>query len=75
MGIVDRGGAAWVTLTPRQAQILTLVAEGYADKEIGKQLGLSPWTIKTHVSMLMDRLGARNRTHAAVMFMRDKPGS
>jgi DNA-binding NarL/FixJ family response regulator len=58
-------------LTPRQAQVLTLVAEGYADKEIGRRLGLSPWTIKTHVSMLIDRLGARNRTHAAVMFVKE----
>lgn len=47
-------------LTPRQIEILTLVARGKALKEIAYELGLSVKTVETHRSMLMDRLGIRD---------------
>jgi len=44
-------------LTPRQRQILQLIAEGYATREIAERLFLSIKTVETHRSQLMDRLG------------------
>jgi len=44
-------------LTPRQRQILQLIAEGYATREIAERLHLSVKTVETHRAQLMDRLG------------------
>jgi DNA-binding NarL/FixJ family response regulator len=48
------------TLTPRQRQILQLLAEGFTTKEIADQLSLSPRTIESHRSHIMERLGIRH---------------
>lgn len=53
-------------LTPRQAQILRLVAEGKGDKEIARCLGLSINTVRTHLQRLYRDHGIRNRAEAAV---------
>jgi PAS domain S-box-containing protein len=53
-------------LTPREHQILCLVAEGRTNKAIGSALGLSPGTVKNHITRLLPKLGATDRTHAAV---------
>ena len=47
-------------LTPRQKQVLTLLARGLTAKQVAGQLGLSTKTVETHRSMLMERLGLRN---------------
>ncbi len=52
-------------LSGRQVQVLQLLAEGRANKEIARELGLAPNTIKTHVGQVMALLGASNRTEAA----------
>jgi DNA-binding NarL/FixJ family response regulator len=52
-------------LSERQAQILRRMSEGLANKEIARELGLSPTTVKTHVAHVMSLLGAANRTEAA----------
>jgi two-component system NarL family response regulator len=49
-------------LSPRQRQVLTLLAQGYSYKEAGLKLGLSPRTIKYHMSEIMDRLHLENRS-------------
>lgn len=46
-------------LTPRQLEILALIAKGRATKQIAHDLGLSVKTVETHRSMIMDRLGIR----------------
>jgi len=51
-------------LTPRQRQVLGLIAEGFSNKEIGRSLELAEGTIKSHVATLLRSLGARNRTEA-----------
>jgi DNA-binding NarL/FixJ family response regulator len=53
------GGAAdpLAALTPRQREILQLVAEGHTNKEIAQRLGLSYRTVETHRNQLMKRLG------------------
>jgi len=55
------------SLTPREVQVLQLLAGGYANKQAASELGVSEDTIKGHVSSLMDKLGAANRTHAVAL--------
>ena len=51
-------------LTPRETQVLELLAEGLPNKAIAQQLGISDQTVKFHVSSIAGKLGAVNRTDA-----------
>jgi len=51
-------------LTPRELDVLTLLAEGASNKTIAKQLGISAHTVKFHVGSLLDKLDATGRTDA-----------
>jgi D-alanyl-D-alanine carboxypeptidase/D-alanyl-D-alanine-endopeptidase (penicillin-binding protein 4) len=53
-------------LTPRQREVLGLIVEGLDNKEIADRLGISERTARAHVSAVLERLGASNRTQAAV---------
>ncbi|MDB5696481.1 MAG: degU 1 [Sphingomonas bacterium] len=53
-------------LSPRQCEVLQLVASGCSNKRIALELGVSPATIKTHVASAIATIGARNRTDAAI---------
>lgn len=53
-------------VTARQRQILELVARGLSNKEIARELGISPFTVKTHVAQAMASVGGANRTDAAM---------
>jgi len=48
-------------LSPREREVALLVARGLANKEIGRELGLSHGTVKQHVHNIFLKLGARNR--------------
>ncbi|MFD7612918.1 response regulator [Streptomyces sp. NPDC059828] len=54
-------------LSDRERQVLALVARGLNNTEIAESLGLSPLTAKTHVSRIMGKLGARDRTQLVVI--------
>jgi DNA-binding NarL/FixJ family response regulator len=56
-----------VVLTPREQDVLRGVAEGKSNKEIARDLGIQEVTVKLHVKTLSRKLGARNRTHAAML--------
>lgn len=53
------------SLTGKERQVLILLAKGMSNKEIAKQLGLSPQTVKSHVSRILQKLKVRSRTEAA----------
>jgi NarL family two-component system response regulator LiaR len=54
------------TLTDRETDVLRLVAEGKANKEIAQGLGIGEKTVKTHVSSILAKLGLQSRTQAAL---------
>ena len=47
-------------LTPREYQVLELIAGGASNKEAGRRLGISPRTVEGHRAHIMEKLGARN---------------
>lgn len=51
-------------VTPRELEILALIAEGLSTKEIAERVSVSENTVKTHSSRVFDKLGARRRTQA-----------
>jgi DNA-binding CsgD family transcriptional regulator len=53
-----------VGVTPRELEILELIAQGLSNREIAETLFVSENTVKTHSSRLFDKLGARRRTQA-----------
>lgn len=53
-------------LTPRELEVLKLLAEGLANKAIALRLGISEHTVKFHVNAVMGKLGAQSRTEAVV---------
>jgi DNA-binding NarL/FixJ family response regulator len=53
-------------LTPREVEVLRLIAGGYSNREIGQMLGTSAGTIKNHTSTILSKLGVRDRTRAVL---------
>lgn len=59
-----------VDLTKRECEVLGLIAQGMTNEEIGKQLFLSPETIKSHVRHILSKLSAKSRAHAVALGLR-----
>jgi DNA-binding NarL/FixJ family response regulator len=54
-------------LTPREIEVVARIAQGLPNEEIARELVVSASTVKNHVARIVTKLGARNRTHAAVL--------
>jgi NarL family two-component system response regulator LiaR len=66
----DPASPATEPLTPREREVLRLVVEGFANKQIARRLVISEKTVKTHVSSILQKLGVADRTAAAVLAIR-----
>jgi DNA-binding NarL/FixJ family response regulator len=58
-------------LTPRETEVLALIARGQPNKVIARELGVSEKTVKTHVSNVLGKLGVTDRTQAALYAVRE----
>jgi DNA-binding CsgD family transcriptional regulator len=58
-------------VTPRELEVLALIAEGHSTREIARMLWITDETVRTHVRRLLSRLGARTRAHAVAIAYRD----
>ncbi|MFT5221496.1 MAG: two-component system nitrate/nitrite response regulator NarL [Planctomycetota bacterium] len=59
----------FAALTPREGEILELIAEGQGNKLIARNLGISDGTVKLHVKAVLRKLGVHSRVEAAVMYI------
>lgn len=59
-----------ITLSPRETEVLRLVADGLSNQKIAQRLGLGLETVKTHMRHIMEKLAVSDRTEAAVKAMR-----
>ena len=70
MDSLRRGGdpeaAALESLSQREREVLTLMAEGFSNQQIADRLGIGEKTVKTHVSNVLGKLDVADRTQAAV---------
>jgi ATP/maltotriose-dependent transcriptional regulator MalT len=60
----DRAGAVASSLSPREQEILTLIAEGRSNKEVARALGVTPETVKTHLKNVFEKLSVERRAQA-----------
>ena len=58
------------TLTPREIEVLGMLAEGEGNKQIARRLGISEHTVKFHVGSILAKLGAATRTEAVTLGLR-----
>ena len=65
-----RGAKQSSQLTPRETEVLQLLADGASVAEVGKTLYMSGSTVKTHISKIYDKLGAHNRASAVMAAVR-----
>jgi two-component system NarL family response regulator len=54
-------------LSPRELETLQLIVDGLINKEIGARLGIADGTVKMHVAKVLAKLGAADRTRAAIL--------
>lgn len=64
---------SFALLTSREREILTLVATGASNRQIADRLSISRHTVRAHLSSIYSKLGARNRTRAAILFVMHAP--
>ncbi len=62
--------SAFAPLTDRELEILRKVSDGMTNAEIGYALGISPQTVKNHVTSILRKLAVNDRTHAVVLALR-----
>ena len=64
---MEAGGRRRRGLTPREREVLTLLARGYTGEEVARELAVSAETVRAHVRNAVTKLHARTRLHAVVI--------
>ena len=59
------------SLTPRELEVLRLLAHGLSNRQLAEELVVSEKTVKTHVSSILLKLGVHDRTQAALLAVRE----
>ena len=60
-------------LSPKEHNVLTLIACGFTDKEVALKLNISIRTVQSHIASILLKLKARNRVNAVVVYMHLNP--
>jgi DNA-binding NarL/FixJ family response regulator len=68
------GSVRRLRLTPRQSQVLALIASGLSDREVADRLGLAHRTVRTHLDRLLREHGLHGRTEAVAAWLRGEQG-
>jgi NarL family two-component system response regulator LiaR len=61
-------------LSPRERDVLALIARGRSNRQIARDLAIGEQTVKTHVSSILGKLGLQDRVQAAIFALRQQPG-
>ncbi len=64
------GGEIFSELTPREVEIVRLIAEGLSNRQIAERLFLSDGTVRNHISTILEKTGLEHRTQIAVMWLK-----
>lgn len=64
---------SFMKLSPKEHNVLTLIACGFTDKEVALKLNISIRTVQTHIASILLKLKARNRVNAVVVYMHLNP--
>jgi two-component system, NarL family, nitrate/nitrite response regulator NarL len=65
-------GAIRSSLTPRESEVLLLLAEGLTQQDIAERLTISPRTVGTHIDHVLGKLGVHSRAQAVALLLRDE---
>jgi DNA-binding NarL/FixJ family response regulator len=68
----DAGNPRLASLTARERDVLRLMVDGLANKQIARRLSITEKTVKTHVSSILGKLGVADRTQASVLALRSR---
>jgi DNA-binding NarL/FixJ family response regulator len=60
-------------LSPREREVLRLIARGHSNRQIARDLQIGEQTVKTHVSSILTKLGLQDRVQAAIFALRHQP--
>ncbi|MCG8478484.1 MAG: response regulator transcription factor [Spirochaetales bacterium] len=73
-GADDRERLTALGLSPRELDVLTLIAQGHSNKEIASELRLSDGTVRNYISDMLTKLAVRDRTQLAILYYRSLGG-
>lgn len=65
-------GEIFSELTPRETEIVRLIADGLSNRQIAEKLFLSNGTVRNHISTILEKTGLEHRTQIAVMWLKNK---
>lgn len=64
------GGELFAELSPRETEVVRLIAEGLSNQQIAERLFLSNGTVRNHISTILEKTGLEHRTQIAIMWLR-----